>query len=121
MKNTIILNKKELHPHCVTVCCSIIMHHRIVCPYFVENAEGLTFLRTVVIYLRNCHELWLQQDGATCHISDETIGVLQGMFDNKIIYCRAALTWSQRSTNLNAPNHYLLGYIYIYIRKCLHQ
>ena len=66
--------------------------------YFIENAECFTetvngeryrrmlntFLRPVIIHLRNRHELWFQQDGATYHIANETAGVLQGMFGNNI-------------------------------------
>ena len=72
-----------LHPQLVSVRCAI-MCDRIIIPYFFENAEGFTetangeryrhilntFLGPVVIHLRNCHELWFQQDGATCHIAN---------------------------------------------------
>ena len=36
----------------------------------------LNTLRLVVIHLRNRHELWFQQDGATCHIANETMDAL---------------------------------------------
>ena len=58
------------------------------------------FLRPVAIHLRNHHELWFQQDGATCHTANETIDVLQGMFGNTIISRWAALTCLSRSPDL---------------------
>ena len=67
--------------------------------HFFENAEGFTetvngeryrhmlntFLRSVVIHLPNSHEMWFQQNGATCHTANETMNVLQGMFGKNII------------------------------------
>ena len=44
-----------------------------------------TILRPVVTHLRNRHELWFQQDGATCQTANETMDVLQGIFGNNII------------------------------------
>ena len=81
-----IVNEKELHPQRVTVWC-VIMCDRIIGPYFFENTECSTetvsgeryrhmletFLRPVVIHLRNRHELWFQQDGATYHTANETM------------------------------------------------
>ena len=78
MENLRILNEKELLPQRVTVWCAI-MCDCINGKYFFENAECFTetvngeryrhmlniFLRHVVIHLRNRHELWFQQDGAT--------------------------------------------------------
>ena len=86
VENQRILNEKELHPQRVTVRFAI-MCHRIIGRYFVENAKCFTetvdgeryqhilntFLRSVVIHLRNRHELWFQQDESNCHTADETI------------------------------------------------
>ena len=60
-----------------------------------------TFLRPVVIHLRNRHELLFQQDGETCHTANETLDVLQGMFVNIIISRRATLTRPPRSPDLH--------------------
>ena len=81
VQNPRLLNENELHPQRVTVCDLIID------PYIFENAEGFTetvngkryrhmlntFITPVVIHLPNRHELWFQQDGATCHTAHETI------------------------------------------------
>ena len=78
-----------------------------------------TLLRPVVIHLRNrvtTHELWFQRDGVNYHIANETMDVLQGMFGNSIISCRAALTWKPRSLNLNA-RLLCLGYLKDNIRR----
>ena len=100
------------------------MYDRVIGPYFLEIAESFTeghgeryrhmlntFLRSVVIHLRNRHELWFQQDGAACHTANEAMDVLEGMFGNNIILCRAALTWPPRSPDLNASGYYLWGYL----------
>ena len=82
------------------------MCDRIIDQCFFENTEGFTetvngeiyrtmlntFLRHVVIHLRNRFDLWFQQDGATCHTANETMDVLQGMFGNNTISRRTALT-----------------------------
>ena len=70
-----------------------------------------TFFRPVVIHPRNRHELWFQQDRATCHTANETMDVLQGMFGNNINTRRAALTWPPRSPDLNAQEYYLWRYL----------
>ena len=121
--NPRIVNEKELHPQRVAVWCAI-MCGRIIGPYFFENAERFTetvnaeryrhmlntFLRPVVIHLRNRHELWFQQDGATYHTANETMGVLLEMYGNKIYSRRAALTWPPISPDLDAPDYYLWRY-----------
>ena len=66
-----------------------------------------TFIRSVVIHLRNCHELWFQQDGVTCHAANEIMDVMQGMLSNNIISRRAAPTRPARSPDLNDPEYYL--------------
>ena len=97
------------------------MCDRIISPYFFEIAKGFTeivngegyqhmlrtFLRPVVIHLRNRHELWFQQDGATFHRANDTMDVLQGMFGNNIISRRATLTWPLSSQVLNASDYYI--------------
>ena len=87
----------------MTVRCTILCDS-IIGPFFFENTECFTetvngeryrhmlntFLRPVVIHLLNRHELWFQQDGATCLTSNET-DMLQGIFGNNIISLRATL------------------------------
>ena len=104
VENPRIFNENESHPQRVTVLCAI-MCDRIIGPNWFENTENVTetvngesyrhmlktFRKPVVIYFRNRHELWFQQDGATCQTANETLDVMQGMFGNNIILCRAAL------------------------------
>ena len=61
MEKSRIVNENKLHPQRVTIWCAIM------CDCI-----------TVIIHLRNRHELWFQQDGATCHTVNETMDVLQG-------------------------------------------
>ena len=123
VEDLIILSEKELHPQCVTVWC-VITCDLIVDPYFFENVERFTeivngekyrhilniFLSPVIIHLRNRHELWFQQDGATFYTANETMDVLQEMFGNNIIPHRAALTWPPTS-DLSYPYYYIWGYL----------
>ena len=82
VENQIIFYKNELHPQRVTVRCEI-MRDRIIGRTSLKTQKGLhrqsmercrhifiTFLKPVVIHLRNRHELWFQQDCATHHIAN---------------------------------------------------
>ena len=123
LKNPIIWNEKDLHPQCVTVVHNYVRPHY--WPILIWKLRKLyrdsqwrryrdmlnTILRLVVIHLRNRHELWFQLDGATYHTANETIDVLQGMFGNNIIYCRAAPTCPPKSPGINAPDYYLWRYL----------
>jgi len=123
-ENPQVIHVKELHPQRVTVWCGI-MHDRVIGPYFFENAAGFTetvngeryrhmlhtFLRPALIHLHSRHELWFQQDGATCHTANDTMELLHEMFGNNIISRRATLAWPPRSPDLTAPDYFLWGYL----------
>ena len=44
--------------------------------------------------------IWLQQDGATCHTAEATLDVLHPVFEDRIISRRADVVWLPRSCDL---------------------
>ncbi|GFT77771.1 putative LOC100569746 [Trichonephila clavipes] len=56
-------------------------------------------------------ELWLQQDGSTCHTSRATIDLLKDTFGDPIISRFAPVNWPPRSCDLTPLDHFLWGYV----------
>ena len=53
--------------------------------------------------------IWFQQNGATCHISEATLDVLCPVFEDRIISRRAHVVWPPRSCDLSLLDYYLWG------------
>ena len=53
---------------------------------------------------------WFQQDGATPHISNETLQWLR-RFGDRLISRRCEIEWAPHSPDLNPPYFYLWGYL----------
>ena len=53
--------------------------------------------------------IWFQQDGATCHIAEDTFDVLRLVFEDYIIWCRADVVWPPWSCDLTPLDYYLLN------------
>ena len=51
--------------------------------------------------------IWLQQDGATCHTAEATLDVLRSLFEDFIISRRADLVWPSRSCDMTQLDYYL--------------
>ena len=51
--------------------------------------------------------IWLQQDGATCHTAEAALGVLRSVFEDRIISSRADVVWPPRSCDLTPLDYYL--------------
>ena len=43
------------------------------------------------IEVEDIGNIWFQQDGATCHTAEATLGVLRPVFEDRIISRRAAI------------------------------
>ena len=56
-------------------------------------------------------DVWFQQDGATSHTSQRSLGILQGMFPSHGISLRGDISWPPRSPDLNPYDCYLWGYV----------
>ena len=52
--------------------------------------------------------IWLQQDGATCHTAEVILDVLRPVFEDRIISHRADVVWPPRSCDLT-PLAYICG------------
>ena len=89
--------EKPLYPQRVTVWCSFLAGG-ITGPYFFENEAGAALLVNGLHYRTMINEfLWpeledmdvddvyFQQDGATCHVSGEIIGLLREKFPGRVI------------------------------------
>ena len=52
-----------------------------------------------------------QQDGATCHTSGETMGLLREKFPGRVIYRNGDYNWPLRSCYLTPLDSFLWGYM----------
>ena len=53
--------------------------------------------------------IWLKQDGATCHTAKATLDVLHPVFEDRIISRRDDVVWPPRSCNFTPLDYYLWG------------
>lgn len=124
-ENPRLKHQKPLHSPKVTVWAAI-AKWGIIGPYFFENNRGqavtvnseryTAMLRSFLIptlqesrgYTRNT---WFQQDGATCHTSNESIEVVREMFPQKLISRRGDISWPPRSPDLTPADFFLWGYL----------
>ncbi|GFY27935.1 uncharacterized protein TNCV_4562891 [Trichonephila clavipes] len=64
--------------------------------------------------IKNNHdvqELWLQQDGATCHTARATIDLLKDTFGDRLISRFGPVNWPPRSCDLTPLDYFLWGYV----------
>lgn len=54
---------------------------------------------------------WFQQDGATCHTSNDSMEVVDELFPNKVISGRGNINWSPRSPDLSPLDYFAWGYL----------
>ena len=57
------------------------------------------------------NNVFFQQDGATCHTSDETIGLLRENFPGRVISRNGDYNWPLRSCYLTPLDFFLWGYV----------
>ena len=68
--------------------------------FFVAELEGI-----------NDADMWIQQDGATCHTARDTINLLKQTFDERLISRNGPVNWSLRSCNLTPIDYFLWEYV----------
>ncbi|GFW96734.1 transposable element Tc3 transposase [Trichonephila clavipes] len=56
-------------------------------------------------------ELWVQQDGATCHTARATIDLLKDTFGDRLISRFGPVNWPPRSCDLTPLDYFLWGYV----------
>ncbi|GFX11219.1 transposable element Tcb1 transposase [Trichonephila clavipes] len=57
------------------------------------------------------HELWFQQDGATCHTARATIDLLKDTFGDRLISRFGPVNWPPRSCDLTPLDYFQWGYV----------
>ena len=57
------------------------------------------------------HQLWFQQDGATCHTTANNLDFLREKFRGRLISNKAEVTWPPNSPDLNPLDFFLWGYV----------
>ncbi|GFW70803.1 heat shock 70kDa protein 8 [Trichonephila clavipes] len=96
----------------------------IIGPYFFKNDEGhnvtvngdryrATITNFFIPELNNhdVQELWLQQDGATCHTARATMDLLKDTFGHRLISHFGPVNWPPRSCDLTPLDYFLWGYV----------
>ena len=94
----------------------------IIGPFFFENKQGeavtvngdryramLNEFLFTKIEEKDIHNIWFQQEGATCHTAEATLDVLHSVFEDRIISCRVNVVWPPRSYDLTPLDYYLWG------------
>ncbi|GFX67935.1 DUF4817 domain-containing protein [Trichonephila clavipes] len=56
-------------------------------------------------------ELWLKQDGATCHTARAAIDLLKDTFGDRLISRFGPVNWPPRSCDLTPLDYFLGGYV----------
>ena len=51
--------------------------------------------------------IWFQQEGATFHTAEATLGVLRPVFEDRIISRRADVVWPPQGCDLTPLDYYL--------------
>lgn len=54
---------------------------------------------------------WFQQDGATCHTSNDSMKVVYELFPSKVISRRGNIYWPPRSPDLSPLDYFAWGYL----------
>ena len=118
-ENPRIIAEKPFHHQCVTVWCGFWIGD-VIGPYFFENEAGATVTVNGLRYRAmitdflwpelkdiDVDDVYFQQDGATCHKSNETIAILQEKFPDRVISQRGDHNWPPRSCDLTPLDFFL--------------
>ncbi|CAH2101362.1 unnamed protein product [Euphydryas editha] len=115
-------HQRPLHSPKVTVWAAI-SAKGIIGPYFFEDFQVTVNSTEYVRMLRDFlspqlqeftgynRNTWFQQDGATCHTSNESLPVVKEMFPKKLISQRGDIPWPPRSPDLTPADFFLWGYL----------
>ncbi|GFW50606.1 transposable element Tc3 transposase [Trichonephila clavipes] len=128
--NSQVYVETPLHPEKLTVWCAL-WDGGIIGPYF-KNDEGhnvtvngdlyRAMITNFFIRELNNHdvqELWIQQDGATCHTARATIDLLKDTLGDRLISRFGPVNWPPRSCDLTPLDYFLRGYVksLVYVDK----
>jgi hypothetical protein len=103
------LHQVPLHTEKTGVWCAISRRRIIFFDTTVTSAVYADVVQQFVALLNEDERYsWHQQDGATCHTSDETMTPLKQFLDDRVI---SKNLWPPRSPDLTAPHFFLWGYL----------
>ena len=54
--------------------------------------------------------LWFQQDGATCHITNQNLSFLNEKFSGRVISNKTSVVWPPNSPDLTPPDFFFWGH-----------
>ena len=122
-ENPRMIAEKPFHSQRVTVWCCFWIGG-VIGPYFFENepgatvtVNGLRYRAMITDFLwpeledTDVDDVYFQQDGATCHTSNETIAILQEKFPDRVISQRGDRNWPPRSCDLTPLDFFLWSHV----------
>lgn len=118
-----VYQERPLHPLKTTVWCAL-WAGGIIGPYFFKNAAGqhvtvngeryramITDFLLPQIEANGLHDIWFQQDGATCHTARITMDLLGNHFGEQLISRFGPVNWPPRSCDITPLDFFLWGYV----------
>ncbi|XP_050342348.1 uncharacterized protein LOC126768367 [Nymphalis io] len=118
-------HQKPLHSPKVTVWAAL-SASGIIGPYFYEDQRSRPVTVNTQRYIAMLQNFfapalqdysgfnqrtWFQQDGATCHTSNDSIAAVREIFGQKVISKRGDINWPPRSPDLSPMDFFLWGYL----------
>ena len=117
------LQQLPMHPEKATVWCGL-WAGGIIGPYFFKDdanrsvtVNGERYRAMITNFflpemeVLDLHDMWFQQDGATCHTARETMAQLRGEFGEQLISRFGPVNWPPRSCDLTPLDYFLWGYV----------
>ena len=75
--------------------------------HFSSKMSKESHVERVFVEEEDIGNIWFQQDDATCHIAEATLGVLRAVFEDRITSRRTDAVWPPRSCDLTPSDLYL--------------
>lgn len=104
------IHQVPIHPQKLTVWCDCVIG-----PYFFENDidEDITINGEPItdFFWPKLNNMWLLQDGTTCHTADATMDILHERFEGMVISRRGDMNWPPISCDLTPLDFFLWGFL----------
>ncbi|KAJ4449805.1 hypothetical protein ANN_01211 [Periplaneta americana] len=113
IENPHVIHEAPMHPVKIGVLCAI-SAQRIVGPIFFNQTVNTAEYRPIFMeFVEQLDDVelsqgYFQQDGATCHTSNESMELIASFFDDRII---SRNLWPPRSPDLTTPDFFLWSYL----------
>ena len=112
-ENPHVFHESPLHSEKVGVWCAI-SGERIIGPiFFEETVNTVAYKNIFTDFVNQLDDMeltqgYFQQDGATCHTSNESMAFISSFFEDRVI---SKGLWPPRSPDLTTPDYFLWGYL----------